>query len=159
MKKQRLIATSIGLAVLSLAVWQLNPSYGKEANVQSGGTGDQEWGRCLSAHLKKRLFALINPSKEQEDQLSTLFGEQYEKNQELRTQLKQKTLAMVDGFGDDSITNEQLKQQAAELRTMHERLMDSRMDAALKARSVLTASQKKMLAERIKTKFDGWLLR
>lgn len=172
MNKHRLVTAGVGLAVLSLTVWQLNPSYGKDrtddsskdaikaatkdANSEPDKTGDKEWIRCLSAHLQKRFFALINPTHEQEDQLSTLFGEQYAKNQELRTQLKRKTLAMIDAFSDDNVTNDQLKQQATELRSIHEKLMDSRLEAALKARSVLTSSQKKLLAERVKTRFGGW---
>ena len=151
----------LALGIVSLlAGLQLSPMFAKDGDQSSSkSASDSDWADCLRHHMQKRLFSSIDATKEQQEQLSGIFGDAMEQNRGLRSQMKEKTLAIIDAFSEEKTSNDQLRQQVAELKAVRDKLMDARLDSALKARALLTADQKKMLAEKVKIRAEFWLNR
>jgi Spy/CpxP family protein refolding chaperone len=148
----------VALAIASLTVgWQLSPIFASDSDSTVSQSEDADWHKAVRRHFQQKFFKSIDATKEQQDKLSTIFGDAMESNRGLNSQLKEKVSAIIDGFSEEGTTNEQLRQQAADFRAVRDKLFDARLDAALKARAVLNAAQKRTLADKIKQRAEFWL--
>ncbi len=148
----------VALAVASLTIgWQLSPIFASDNDSPGTQSEENDWRNAVRRHFQQKLFKSIDATKDQQDKLAAIFGDAMENNRGLNSQLKEKVSAILDGFGEEKTTNEQLKQQAADFRAVRDKLFDARLDAALKARTVLTTEQKKTLADKIRKRADFWL--
>jgi Spy/CpxP family protein refolding chaperone len=148
----------VALAIASLAIgWQLSPIFASENDSATSQSEENDWHNAVRRHFQQKFFKTIDATKDQQDKLSAIFGDAMENNHGLNSQLKEKVSAILDGFGEERTTNEQLRQQAADFRALRDKLFDARLDATLKARALLTAEQKKTLADTIRRRAVLWL--
>jgi Spy/CpxP family protein refolding chaperone len=148
----------VALAIASLTVgWQLSPIFASDSDSPSSQSEDQDWHKALRRHFQQKFFKAIDATKDQQDKLSGIFSDAMENNRGLNSQLKEKVSAIIDAFGEEKTSNEQLRQQAADFRALRDKLFDARLEAALKARAVLNTEQKKTLADKVRKRADFWL--
>jgi Spy/CpxP family protein refolding chaperone len=141
-----------------LAGWQVAPLLAKQPPADNAIAlgDDQDWSNCLRKHFEKRFFKRIDATKDQQEQLSALIENAAKENEGMRAEIREKALALVNSFGDGNDSDDHLRQQVAELRTLHEKLMDKRLETVLQIRAVMTPQQRKVVMDRIKLRLDGF---
>jgi len=156
-KSQTVKYILIPASLVLVAGWQVAPLLAKQPPKDGGiAIEDDEWSNCLRKHFEKKFFKRIDATKEQEEKLSALIDNAAQENQGMRAEIKEKALSLVDSFGGSNASDDELRRQVAELRTLHEKLMDRRLETALKVRAVMTPEQRKIVLEKFKQRFDGF---
>jgi periplasmic protein CpxP/Spy len=72
-----------------------------------------------------------------------------------REALRQGLLQLSNLMSSDDATDDQITQKAHELRALHEKINDQRLDSLLKVRKVLTKEQRNKINERINEVITG----
>jgi Spy/CpxP family protein refolding chaperone len=150
----RLIAGSALLATLTLGLAVYIPA--AEAGKAAGeALIDGDFEEAMLKHFERRFFKRIDATDEQRTTMSEIFLKQMQSSRSQREAIRRKLIDLSDFIAADGSTDEQIKEKVAELRTMHEKLMDTRVDTALKVRQVLTPEQRKTIADRIANLLSG----
>lgn len=110
---------------------------------------DPEWESAVRRHVEKRFFNLIDATDSQRNQLDDLFKQTCEGNRSTREKVKQGAIDVATMMADQSANDEQIRNKVAEIRKLREKLMDSRLDTALKVRAILTPDQRKIVSDRV----------
>jgi Spy/CpxP family protein refolding chaperone len=146
--KGRLItAASALMATLTLGVAVYVPA--AEAVRAGEILIDGDFEEAMLKHFEKRFFKRIDATEAQQTELSGIFLNQMQGSRSQRETIRHKLIDLTDAFAADSATDDQIRANVSEVRTMREKLADSRVDTALKVRKVLTPEQRKTMADRI----------
>jgi len=157
MKQTRivLLSTVVGLAGF-YGGWSLQPSYGQHTHVNVGDGESDDWANCLRVHMQNRFFKRINATDDQREKLSELFKNTFEQNRELRQQVKGQFETLIDMFTDGKTSDDQIRKQFGELKSTREKLVEKRLDLALKTRTILTPDQLKVVGDKFKSRMNDW---
>ncbi len=116
---------------------------------------DGDFEEAMLKHFEKRFFKRIDATDDQQAQLSAIFLKQMQSSRSRREEIRRKLIDLSDFCASDNATDEQIKDKISELRSMREKLADSRIDVALKVRKILTAEQRKRISDRIANFLSG----
>jgi Spy/CpxP family protein refolding chaperone len=116
---------------------------------------DGDFEEAMLKHFEKRFFKRIDATEDQQSALSTIFLNQMQSSRSQREAIRHKLIDLSDYCASDSATDEQIKNKVGELRTMREKLADSRIDVALKVRKILTPDQRKHISDHISNFLSG----
>jgi len=142
-----MVSLSLGLAIRIPAA---------EAGKSAGETLiDGDFEEATLKHFEKRFFSRIGASEEQQSTLAAIFLKQMQKTRSQRETIRHKMIDFTDFVSADTSTDDQIREKMQELRSLHEKLMDSRIDTALKVRQVLTPEQRKTIADRVSNLLTG----
>lgn len=132
----------------SLAVWA-EKSEGQLFLAQTQlGNSDPEFEAAVVRHVLKRFLNRIDASESQRTEISEIVENKRKANQSKRDALKaamKEFLSSAASLDNSESSNDSLRVQARVLRTMHEELMDDRLESFLKVRSLLSTEQKEKL--------------
>jgi Spy/CpxP family protein refolding chaperone len=121
----------------------------------TAGLIDADWENCLRKHVEKRFFHLIEAREDQQKTLDALFKSRMEVSRPTRETLREGAVELAQLFASSDATDEQIEQKSKQLRALHEKLSDERIETALKVRGILDADQKKVLSDRITALLTG----
>jgi len=116
---------------------------------------DSDFDAAVGKFLVKRFCKRIGATPEQTTKLSALVSQTRESTRPEREQLREGALELSELYASDEATDEQVKAKALELRAVHEKIMDERLQAALKARQVLSHEQREKINKRISDFITG----
>ena len=150
-----LVSTLVGLAAF-YGGWSLEPTYAQHTHVSVGDGDSEDWANCLRVHMQNRFFKRINATDDQREKLSALFKNTMEQNRETRMQVKSQFEALIDLFTDSKASDDQIRKQFEELKSTREKLVEKRLDLALKTRTILTPDQLKLVGDRFKSRMSDW---
>jgi Spy/CpxP family protein refolding chaperone len=125
------------------------------ADGQATGLIDKDFETAVRKFVSRRFYRRINASDEQRQKLDSIWTSTMETTRPERERLRQGLLELSDLMASDAATDEQISQKAHELRAMHEKINDQRLDSILKARKVLTPEQRKKVHARIADRISG----
>jgi Spy/CpxP family protein refolding chaperone len=154
-KKDRLamgLTAAVAALTLGLAVYVPAAEAGKAAGEV---LIDGDFEDAMLKHFEKRFFKRIDATEAQQTQLSEIFQTQMKGSRSQREAIRHKLIDLADSFAAEGSTDEQIKAKVLEVRSMHEKLMDTRVDTALKVRQVLTPEQRKTMADRMSSLLSG----
>ncbi|MFA6207884.1 MAG: Spy/CpxP family protein refolding chaperone [Candidatus Obscuribacterales bacterium] len=118
------------------------------------GNGDPEFEAAVVKHLLKRFFNRIDASESQRTEISEIVESKRQANRSKRDALKaamKEFLSSAASLDNSETSNDSLRAKAKVLRTMHEELMDDRLESFLKVRSLLSSEQKEKLHNNCKS--------
>jgi len=145
-------AALLSTLILGVAVYVPAAEAGKAAGEK---LIDGDFEEAMLKHFEKKFFNRIDATEEQKTTLSAIFLKQMQGSRAQREEIRHKLLDMTDMIAADGTTDDQIKEKIAEVRGLREKLMDSRIDTALKVRSVLTQEQRKTIADRLASCLSG----
>jgi len=157
MKPTRIVLVSalVGLAGF-YGGWSLQPTYAQHTHISVGDGDSEDWANCLRVHIQNRFFKRINATDDQREKLSALFKNTMVQNRETRLQVKSQFEALIDLFTDSKASDDQIRKQFEELKSTREKLVEKRLDLALKTRTILTPDQLKLVGDRFKSRMSDW---
>jgi Spy/CpxP family protein refolding chaperone len=107
-------------------------------------------------HMQDRFFKRISATDDQREKLSDLFKNTFEQNRELRQQVKSQFETLIDLFADGKSSDDQIRKQFDVLKSAREKLVEKRLELALKTRAILTPDQLKLVGDRFKSRMNDW---
>lgn len=116
---------------------------------------DKDFEQCLSRKLQSRFYNLIEASDEQKEKIQALLSSGQESSRPQREEFRSGLAELADMMSSDAADDKQIKEKVQKLRAMHEKIMDGRLDTALKVRSMLTVAQRKAVGERVSSLISG----
>lgn len=147
------IAIIGALTIAGLTASQFVPAWADKTVARA--LVDPELEIALSNHCKKRFFNLIDATEEQQNLLSGILTKQLEEARPLRAQIREDLLDLSDLMADENSTDSVIKSKVEEIRDLREQIQEKRLNSILKARAVLTAEQKRTVAQRVKGFLSG----
>ena len=154
LKGRLALGTTLLVATLTLGMAVYIPV--AEAGKSAGeNLIDGDFEEAMLKHFEKRFFKRIDASEEQQTALSAIFLKQMQGSRSRREEIRHKLIDLSDSFAADGTSDDQIKEKVLEVRTMREKLMDTRVDTALRVRQVLTPEQRKTIADRIANLLSG----
>jgi len=154
LKGRLVLGTTLLVATLTLGMAVYIPA--AEAGKSAGeNLIDGDFEEAMLKHFEKRFFKRIDASEEQQTALSAIFLKQMQGSRSRREEIRHKLIDLSDSFAADGTSDDQIKEKVLEVRTMREKLMDTRVDTALRVRQVLTPEQRKTIADRIANLLSG----
>ncbi|MEA3229919.1 MAG: Spy/CpxP family protein refolding chaperone, partial [archaeon] len=123
------------------------------AQPQGDYEGSKKWGQKGKGH-KEKLFAELNFTDEQKEQLKANRENNRGKMKELKIVLREKQKALHDQIGSATASAESIKAAAAAVKAAQNQLVDSRTEGILVVKSILTPEQYKQFSEKMKEKKD-----
>jgi Spy/CpxP family protein refolding chaperone len=151
--RKGLLLASAAFVVLT-SVWSnalaAKPSTSTTSTVGSvAADGETGWQRQIFERVEHRIFKIVHANEQQKEKLTSIFNSTYELNADLRKDLKSRVLALSKTYADDSVTNDQIKEQVTAINDVRAKLNSKRLDALIAAREVLSSKQRQMLSERL----------
>lgn len=116
---------------------------------------DKDFEIALRKFVSKRFFNRIDASDEQREKLSKIMAETQDETRPKREQLRQGMLDLSSMYSDGKSSDEVIKAKVKELRELHEKIQNRRLDAALAARKTLTAEQMQKMHGRLSQLISG----
>lgn len=116
---------------------------------------DKEFDGALGKFLAKKFCKRIDASDEQTEKITKIVAATREETRPMREELRQGLIQLSTMVARDDATDEQIKAKAMELRSMHEKVMDVRLESALKARHVLNHDQLEKINKRLTNLLSG----
>lgn len=116
---------------------------------------DKDFEIALRKFVSKRFFNRIDASDEQREKLSKIMAETQDETRPKREQLRQGMLDLSSMYSDGKSSDEVIKAKVKELRELHEKIQNRRLDAALAARKILTAEQMQKMHGRLSQLISG----
>jgi Spy/CpxP family protein refolding chaperone len=116
---------------------------------------DKEFDAAVGKFMAKRFCKRIDATSEQTEKLTAMISQTRDDTRPLREQLRHGLLDLSSMVVSDDTTDDQIKAKVAELRSIHEKISDVRLDTALKARRVLTHEQREKINKRITNLITG----
>lgn len=110
---------------------------------------DKEIELCTRKIAAKRFYNRIEATAEQRTKLDEIMYSTMDGTRPAREELRHGMLDLSALVASDDATDEQIVQKAHELRAVHEKVNDQRLESLLKARKVLTHDQRQKLNEHI----------
>lgn len=151
--KARLVALSLAImAPIGLCIAQASLA---APNAGAGSLIDKDFEVALRKFISKRFYNRIDATDEQRAKLDSIWMGTMEATRPQREQLRQGALELSNLIAGDEATDEQIMQKVQQLRALHEKVMDQRIDSLLQARKVLTAEQRAVINERITQLITG----
>lgn len=152
-RKSKIVALSLAiLAPVGLCVAQASFA---APNAGAGTLIDKDFEMALRKFVSKRFYNRIDATDEQRAKLDSIWMSTMEATRPQREQLRQGALELSNLIAGDEATDEQITQKVQQLRALHEKVMDQRIDSLLQARKVLTAEQRAQINERITQVITG----
>jgi Spy/CpxP family protein refolding chaperone len=149
--KKKLIV--LGLAVLASGGICL--AQGAMADSAGGNLIDKDFETCARKFISKRLYNRIEATDEQRQKLDTIWTGTMEGTRPMREELRRGLLDLSELMANGDVPDDQIVTKVHELRALHEKIMDQRVDSMLKARKVFTAEQRKELQQRFSDILTG----
>lgn len=118
---------------------------------------DKDFEVALRKFISKRFYNRIDASDDQRQKLDSIWTGTMETTRPAREELRQGALQLSALMASDEASDEQITQKAHELRALHEKVMDQRLDSLLKARKVLNKDQRQQIHDRISQLITGGL--
>jgi len=116
---------------------------------------DPDFENALRKHIVKKFLFNIGATEDQKKKISAIIEGQAEARSAERKELRKGAIELAQLMGSDTATDDEIVQKVHELRAMHEKLMDERVETALKVRSNLTSEQRKTISERVVSLLSG----
>jgi Spy/CpxP family protein refolding chaperone len=116
---------------------------------------DGDFEEALLTHVEKRFFRTIDATVEQKAAISDLLLKQVRSTRSDRENMRHKLAALAADAAVDDTSDDTIRAEAKELRQTREKLMDSRLEVALKVRQILTPAQRLIVKERLQTLLSG----
>lgn len=148
-RKAKLLALSLAL-LAPLGIWLAQASYAAPS-----GLIDRDFEVAVRKFISKRFYNRIDATDEQRQKLDSLWMSTMEATRPNREELRQSALQLSALMATDEATDAQITEKAHELRALHQKVMDQRLDTVLKARKVLTKEQRAKINETISELITG----
>lgn len=148
-RKAKVLALSLAL-MAPIGIWLAQASY-----AAPGGLIDKDFEVAVRKFISKRFYNRIDATDEQRQKLDSIWMGTMEATRPGREELRQEALQLSALMATDEATDEQITEKAHELRALHQKIMDQRLDSVLKARKVLTKAQRGQINERISELITG----
>jgi Spy/CpxP family protein refolding chaperone len=116
---------------------------------------DKDFELSVRKFISKRFYNRVDATDEQRAKLDSIWNNTMETTRPEREALRHGFLELSNLMASDDATDEQITQKAHELRAMHEKVMDQRLNSLLQARKVLTKEQRKQINDRITHVISG----
>lgn len=149
--RKSLIGTGLTLSLLALATGALQNQKALAqttgASLSDSGFEDAEFQKACVKHGLKRFFQNIGASDEQKTKITSLVESKFAENKEARQKLRAGFKEILTLAQDDSISNEEIKSRVESLKTMHNQMMNERLDTLLQIRGMLDKEQKAKLGK------------
>jgi Spy/CpxP family protein refolding chaperone len=150
MKKTTLAQLATGLVLLTSA--------GALTAVQAIDTKhtfiDQDFEVAIRKHIERRVYDLIDATDAQREKISQLLSQRQDETRPEREKLREGLADLSQMMAGDA-NDEAIISKAHELRSMHEQIMDERLNTMLKVRTMLTADQRKILSDKVVAVLSG----
>lgn len=131
----------------------VGPAWAGEG-VLTGGIIDKEFEVALRKHFEKRFFSLIEADGAQRNKIDSLLSQRQEETRPLREQFREGLKELRQMMAGDS-ADEQIQQKIQDLRSLHNKIADARIDTALKIRANLSPEQRKTVSEHVSCLLSG----
>ncbi|HEY9784070.1 MAG TPA: periplasmic heavy metal sensor [Candidatus Obscuribacterales bacterium] len=118
-------------------------------NAELGSFIDPEFENAVRKHVEKRFFNLIDATDAQRNTLDELFKQRMESTRPVREEIRKGFVEVSQMMADESVSDDQIIKKVHEIRALREKLMDGRLETALKVRATLTKEQKQTVSNRI----------
>jgi Spy/CpxP family protein refolding chaperone len=156
------IFTRRNLLVLSLAAAAPLSFYIGQATYAAGPAAgaaliDKDFESALRKFVSKRFYNRIDATAKQREQLEAIWTGTMDGTRPMREELREGLLDLSNLFASDAASDEQIAAKAHELRALHEKIADQRLDSMLKARHVLTKEQRDKINQCISEVITGGL--
>lgn len=99
---------------------------------------------CLKVFCRR-----IDASDDQTEKLTALVMASRENTRPQREQLRHGILDLSSMMAADDTTDQQIKDKISQLRALHDKVADERIDVLLKARTMLTKDQRQKINQRV----------
>ncbi len=142
-----------GLLAIAGTASQFQPAWAGKA--LSAALIDPDLEQALKNHFEKRFFNLIDASEEQKTKLDGLVTKQIEAARPLRQQIRENVMDLADMMADANASDDSIRKKVEDIRAIREQIQEKRLNMLLEARTVLTADQKKVVANRLKGFLTG----
>lgn len=152
-RKTRLIALSIAL----LAPLGFCLSQASFAAPGASSLIDKDFEVAVKRFISKRFYNRVDATDEQRAKLDSIWTGTMEGTRPDREAIRHGILDLSNMMASDAATDDQITQKAHELRVLHEKVMDERLNSLLQARKVLTKEQRKQVNDRITQVITGGL--
>ncbi len=116
---------------------------------------DRDFESCLNKFISHRLYNRIDATPPQREKLDQIWTTSLENTRPDREELRHGILDLSSMIASDNTTDEQITEKAHELRALHEKVQDARLQSLLKARKVLTQEQRQKLNEHLTEMITG----
>ncbi len=150
-RKAKVLALSLAL-LAPIGIWLAQASYAAPR-----GLIDKDFELAVRKFVSKRFYNRIDATDEQRQKLDSIWMGTMESTRPAREEVRQGALQLSALMATDDATDEQITEKAHELRALHQKVMDQRLDSVLKARKVLTKAQRAQVNERISELITGGL--
>lgn len=150
-KKAKVVALSMAL-MAPVGIWFAQASAAAPAGVT---LIDKDFEQAVRKFISKRVYNRIDATDAQREQLDKIWINTMESTRPDREQVRQDALQLSNLMASDDATDEQITEKAHEIRALHQKVMDQRLDSLLKARKVLTKEQRSKINERITELITG----
>jgi Spy/CpxP family protein refolding chaperone len=139
--------TKMGAVILTL----MSPALIGSFTPSSAGTPvtgpliDKDFEVAMRKFVAKRFFNRIDATAEQREKLSKIMADTQDETRPWREELRQGLLDLAGLMTDEKTSEDQIKAKVSELRSLHEKVQDRRLQAMLAARKILTNDQRQQL--------------
>jgi Spy/CpxP family protein refolding chaperone len=116
---------------------------------------DKDFEIAVRKFVSKRFYHRIDANEEQRQKLDSIWTSTMDSTRPKREQLRQGFVDLSNLMESENATDDQITQKAHELRALHEKIGDERLESILKARKVLTVEQRKKVHDRILERLTG----
>ena len=155
-------AVCMGMAMLLAggAGWLASEAKERRADGEALNLGDEpgcdpEFEKALIKHMEKKFFARIKATPEQRSKIAALVENKMDANSGKRKALRSGFKSLVELIRNPQAKDEEITARAQELRSMHQALMDDRLNTFLAVRALLDDEQKSKLGKRIAKVMEG----
>lgn len=155
-------AVCMGMAMMLAggAGWLASEAKERTADGEALSLGDEpgcdpEFEKALVKHMEKKFFARIKATPEQRSKIAALVESKIDANSGKRKALRSGLKSLVELIRNPQAKDEEITALAHELRSMHQALMDDRLNTFLAVRALLDDEQKSKLGKRIAKVMEG----
>lgn len=155
MKRKPLLASALALGCIAVGAASLlnQPVFAIDPDSKAPFV-DKEFEAAIVKHFEKRFFNLIEASDEQKQQITALIDTLRENARPQREKMRSEALELNQMMSGNA-SDEELRNKVKELRSVRDKLMDERMETALKVRALLKPEQRKAVSDRISAFLSG----
>lgn len=116
---------------------------------------DKETEGLVRKIVAKRFCKRVGASNEQKQKIEALIAATTDQTRPMREEMRHKLLDLSALMSSAEATEDQIKNQVADIRALREKLMDQRLSAVLKLRQILTIEQRQKIHQRVTEILSG----
>jgi Spy/CpxP family protein refolding chaperone len=116
---------------------------------------DKDFGVALRRFVSKRFYNRVDATDEQRAKLDSIWTTTMDATRADREAIRHGMLDLSNLMASEDATDEQITEKAHEVRALHEKVMDERLNSMLEARKVLTKEQRQRINDRIARVITG----